>query len=172
MCYNFTFCFIHVFVDERGLSTSFVSNNKLAATQNANLLKMSVSTGDNGNDDLILPWYRTRVEEAYLNGVADGFKHPVVVILDPLYEPCQAIVIEAFGPEVLSQYRSHARNDDIPSMLVGGWRQDSARHFLREQPGVNEIIDAITATGDFAIFIFDGDGPRWFNCPVPSRKGN
>lgn len=131
---------------------------------------MSISTSGNGNDDPILPWYRTHAEDAYLRGVSQGFEYPVVVILDPLSESCQSIVNEVYGPTVLSEYRSQARNDDIPSMLVGGWRQDSARYFLRGQPGVNEIIDAITATGDFAIFILDGDGPRWFNCPVPERK--
>jgi len=138
---------------------------------------MSVTSGDNGNDDPILPWYRTRIEEAYATAVSSGSSRPIVVVLDPLHDQATSIVAEIFGLSFVEGHRSRARNDEMPSMLVGGWPQDSARHFLRDQPGASKTIDAITATGEIAVFILDGDGPRWFSCPIPdedpmdTRKG-
>lgn len=129
---------------------------------------MAVRTEGNGNDDTILSWYRTQAEDAYLQVVKHGFDSPVVLILDPLYEQCQNIIAAVLGPEAVSGYRTLSRSDEKASMLVGAWPQDVTRKTL-PFPGVSQIIDKINAAGDFAIFILDGDGRRWFNCPVPKQ---
>lgn len=123
----------------------------------------------NGDDDPLLPHYIDQIETVYLDAVAKGFEKPVVVVLDALYEPCQEILTEVSGPFTVAKLREQARNDELTSMIVSGWKQDSAKHFLRGQSGASKIIDTITATGKFVIFILDGDGPRWFDCPVPSK---